>query len=344
MASAQPSTSPAGTSRAAPPATSRTAGMSDATTAVPWLMASSTGRPNPSWRLGKANTAAPAYSDHSSSSADRAELAQVGPRAAAIGGRAPDRRSSQPGIAGQHQRASARRLAGLLRRPQAGHGRHEGSDPLARFEAADPQHEGPVGQPPSRPESAAGAPGAIDRRGDAPLGTTRIRVRPGWSSAPAISSAAASLTVRTRSARRAAAASPSRWKRRPRAGKASGNSAGAASCTVTTSGTPGMRAGPPPTGRAPARHRPSSGQPGPARTAASPRTAAAGAAAARRARPTVAASDPGLPQGGRHRGPGMPGGKRHHLVVRGTPSAVQSAAAPCTGRCRPATGTGAAPH
>ena len=50
------------------PATSRMAGMSDATTAVPWLMASSTGSPKPSCRLGKANTVAPAYRDHNSSS------------------------------------------------------------------------------------------------------------------------------------------------------------------------------------------------------------------------------------------------------------------------------------
>ena len=54
---------------------------------VPWLMASSTGSPNPSCRLGKANTAAPPYSDHSSRSPTRPSWCMAEPRAAGVGGR-----------------------------------------------------------------------------------------------------------------------------------------------------------------------------------------------------------------------------------------------------------------
>ena len=62
MASAHPSTSSGRTKRAASPATSRSAGMSAHTTAVPCAIASSTGMPNPSCRLGNANRSAPAKS------------------------------------------------------------------------------------------------------------------------------------------------------------------------------------------------------------------------------------------------------------------------------------------
>ena len=53
----------------------------------------------------------------------------------------------------------------------------------------------------------------------------------------AISSALNSDTAITRRARLAAAAKPRRWKITPRRVKASGITIGAASCTVTTSGT-----------------------------------------------------------------------------------------------------------
>ncbi len=70
-----------------------------------------------------------------------------------------------------------------------------------------------------------------------PFGTTRIRSRR-IAVCSTISSALNSETVMTTSARCAAAANPRLWNHRPRRVKVSGMVSGAASCAVTTSGTP----------------------------------------------------------------------------------------------------------
>ena len=90
------------TKRAASPPTSRSAGMSLHTTAVPCAIASSTGIPKPSWRLGNTNRSAPANS---------AERARARHRARAAATRSPSRPRHrrvvvvgfQPSAAREHQ-------------------------------------------------------------------------------------------------------------------------------------------------------------------------------------------------------------------------------------------------
>ena len=109
-------------------------------------------------------------------------------------------------------------------------------DVLARLERADPEHVRPVVD-----ARTLRAPRRRRRRWRAsrstPFGTTRMRSR-GIGVFAAISSAANSDTAITSRARRAAAAKPRVWNHRPRRVVASGIVIGAASCTVTTSGTP----------------------------------------------------------------------------------------------------------
>ena len=109
------------------------------TTAVPCAIASSTGRPKPSWRLGSTNRSAPRYSAPSRSAA-------TGP-ASTMRGRDPLTRRPDALVgaepAGRPHEHEAVRDSGL-------DGSREGvdhdRDVLARFERPDPQHVGLVAE------------------------------------------------------------------------------------------------------------------------------------------------------------------------------------------------------
>ena len=191
MASAHPSTSSGRTKRAASPATSRSAGMSAHTTAVPCAIASTTGMPNPSCRLGNANRSAPAKSANRCSRPTGPSRRTRSPSACATAAVTVVGLPSR--WPGQHE--SVRHRVGVEPRERVEQHPHV----LAGLEGSGPEHVRPV-------VDRVGPACTFDvgvgwrARRSTPLGTTRIRSR-GIGVCVAISSALNSDTAITRRAR-----------------------------------------------------------------------------------------------------------------------------------------------
>ena len=262
-------------------------------------MASRTGSPNPSCRLGTAHTVGPGVERPQVRFGHLAQLAQIGPEDVPVGRVDQTRRSASPGTrpAPAPRRrpgpgaATRRRRPPGCRRPCAA----RGCPPTAR--SAGPRRS-------SRTAVSAACSG-VTPTASTPWGTTRIRSAPMveccW-----ISSAAEWLAVITRSARPAVAAMPAAWNRRPRGDVGVGEEQGGHVVHGHHNGCGPRRAARPPRARGRCRSAPAPRRPGAA--AASPGAAtlrrapaAARAAGGCRARPARRRPGPSRAAGARPR-------------------------------------------
>ena len=245
--------------------------MSVHTTGVPCAIASSTGMPKPSCRLGNTNRSAPAKSGNSCSRSD------TGPSSCT---RSPSRRTAASASSGFHPAARRARGGAARRLVEPGERVEQRAHVLARLERARPRTRTGGRRARNRLHHTVDVLRRWRARRSTPLGTTRMRSR-GIGVCVAISSALNSDTAITSRARFAAAAKPWRWNVTAPAGERLGHHERRGVVHGDDEGDAARTAAPPVTARARGRPAPPAARDPPARARARRRRARAAGAGAR---------------------------------------------------------------